>query len=95
MSIPSTFLSHQWISAVPRSFEFEGRRISLYHCGGCRREFANDEGSSEWRAVYVGPFRVYDIAADISDLWCREACPQVSVPSDQTHRRRARRQPKR
>jgi hypothetical protein len=55
--------------------EIDGRKLVLFHCVSCGREFARKPVDSEWRAAYVGPFHVTFLADAISQQWVSEPCP--------------------
>jgi hypothetical protein len=55
--------------------EVNGRKLVLFDCKSCGREFARDPADSKWRAAYVGPFRVTFLADAISQRWVSETCP--------------------
>jgi hypothetical protein len=57
--------------------EVAGKKLVLFHCKSCGREFARDPADSEWRAAYVGPFNVTLLAEAISQQWVSEPCPGV------------------
>jgi hypothetical protein len=55
--------------------EIEGKSLLLFYCPLCGREFARDDEQADWRAAYVGPFRVTFLAESVSQQWLSEPCP--------------------
>jgi hypothetical protein len=50
----------------------DGKRLNLYHCPQCGRDFAKEADDNEWRAARISAFRV-DFLHD--EQWASEPCP--------------------
>lgn len=64
-----------------RAIKTEGRSLILHHCARCGRDFAQEPGKSNWRAIRVGAFRVDFLADDLSQQWVSEPCPGSPSPT--------------
>jgi hypothetical protein len=56
--------------------EVEGRKLLLFHCVSCGREFAREPNQLEWRAAHVRPFPV-KFLPDSNEQWVAEPCPGI------------------
>lgn len=73
--------SHVW-SGNPRQTKQDGTTIILRQCSLCRRDFAQGVDDSDWRAAYIGVFKVELLADAVNERWLKEECPRRRVPED-------------
>lgn len=79
--------THVWSGGVrPRRIEQDGRIIFHRQCSLCRRDFAKGIDGLEWRAVYIGVFKVELLADTTSKRWLEEQCPRYQLAEDDTAR---------
>jgi hypothetical protein len=79
--------SHVWSGGnKPHRVEQDGGIICLRQCSFCRRDFAKGIDGLDWRAVYIGVFKVELLADAVSARWQEEECPRCCLPDDATAR---------
>jgi hypothetical protein len=79
--------NHVWSGGNnPQRIEQDGGTIFLRQCSFCRRDFAKGIDGLDWRAVYVGVFKVELLADAVSARWLEEECPKSPLPDDATAR---------
>jgi len=75
--------THIWSGGnTPRQFKQDGRTFLLRQCSSCRRDFAKGIDGLDWRAVYLGVFKVEVLADVVSAQWLEEDCPKRRLPAD-------------
>jgi hypothetical protein len=75
--------NHIWSGGNnPHRIEQDGTNIFLRQCSLCRRDFALGIDGLDWRAVYVGVFRVELLADVVNEQWLKEECPKQRLPGD-------------
>jgi hypothetical protein len=75
--------THIWSGGSdPHRLKQDGRTIFLRQCSCCRRDFAQGIDGLDWRAVYLGVFKVEPLADAISSQWLEEECPKRRLPAD-------------
>jgi hypothetical protein len=65
-----------------RQLKQDGMTIILRQCSCCRRDFAQGIDGLDWRAAYLGVFKIELLADAISKQWLEEDCPKRRLPGD-------------
>lgn len=79
--------NHVWSGGpAPRRIKLNGRTVFLRQCSFCRRDFVQGIDGLDWRAVYIGVFRVELLADAVSKRWLEEECPRWRLADDDTAR---------
>ena len=80
--------NHVWSNTnKSHRIEQDGRSIFLRQCSLCRRDFAQGIDGSDWRAVYIGVFKVQLLADAVNERWLNEECPKRRLPDDDDTRK--------
>jgi hypothetical protein len=66
----------------PHRIKQDGRSVLLRQCSSCRRDFAQGIDGLDWRAVYIGVFKIEVLADAISSQWLEEDCPKRRLSAD-------------
>jgi len=74
--------NHHWSGSISRQIQQDGKTILLRHCSLCGRDFALRMDGSNWRAVYIGVFRIKPLADPVNQRWLEEECPKERLPED-------------
>ena len=75
--------THVWSGGnSPQRVTQDGRTIFLRQCYFCHRDFALGIDGLDWRAVYIGVFKVELLADGVSARWLEEDCPKHRLPYD-------------
>jgi hypothetical protein len=77
---------HKWTEQCPRTVKIDGKVVLHRRCASCGRDFARMEQQGDWKAVYVGVFRLEPLAQEIGDRWLAERCPEQRLVSDDSAR---------
>ena len=64
----------------------DGGAILLVQCSFCRRDFAKGIDGFDWRAVYLGVFKVELLSDAVNKRWLEEQCPKSRLPDDESAR---------
>ena len=72
---------HNWTKQRLRMIRIDGTTVYHHGCVKCGRDFAK-EPDGDWRAVYVGIFRLELLAQEITDRWMAERCPEQRLEAD-------------
>ena len=79
--------THLRFDVDPRSVQQDGRIILHQRCIRCLRDFSQGfSGLYDWRAVYVGVFRIEALVNTANSRWLAEACPGKVLESDDIDR---------
>ena len=75
--------THVWSGGNdPHRVKQDGGTIFLRQCSFCRRDFAKGIDGLNWRAVYIGMFKVELLADAVSARWLEEECPKCRRSDD-------------
>lgn len=75
--------THIWSGGNnPHWIKQDGSTVLLLQCSSCRRDFAQGIGGLDWRAVYIGVFKIELLADAISSRWLEEDCPKYRRADD-------------
>jgi hypothetical protein len=77
---------HKCLPPQGRLVEIRGTVFRHCRCELCRRDFIEDTGTGERRAVNVSAFDFIRLDREVSDRWLNEPCPKTLTPSDEVDR---------
>ncbi len=91
MEIRNAFDTHSWSdSNTPRILRQDGETLLRHRCLLCGRDFASEMDPPEWRAAYVGVFKIELLTDSVSARWLADECPQRLLPEDDDDRAQRR-----
>jgi hypothetical protein len=79
--------NHVWSGGNnPQRITQGGRTVFVRRCSFCGRDFAKGIADLDWRAVYIGVFKVELLADAVNNRWLEEECPKHRLPDDDVAR---------
>ena len=70
----------------PRELYHDGKLYLHQRCAKCGRDFMREPDSTDWKAVYIGAFKVELLADSVTERWITEECPGRILESDNEQR---------